>query len=121
MIVQAEFRPAEVAGGPGQIGADLGDGSLEARPCAARQLASLGGRMGRRVLAPAHLHHLDVGRRPAARGPEDLARLLLAHGPRRMARLALRQVDELGDVPADEVVLLGSPDRPDERALDLYE
>jgi len=50
VIVQAEFRPAEMAGGPGQIGADLSDGSLEARPCAARQLASLGGRMGRRVL-----------------------------------------------------------------------
>ena len=51
LIVQAEFRPAEVAGGRGQIGADLGDGSLEARPCAARQFAGLGGRVGRRVLA----------------------------------------------------------------------
>src|SRR5207247_10459242 len=27
----------------------------------------------------------------------------------------------LGDVPADEVVLLRSPDRPDKRALDLHQ
>jgi hypothetical protein len=33
----------------------------------------------------------------------------------------LWQVDELNDVPADEIVFLGAPDRPGERALDLQE
>jgi hypothetical protein len=31
------------------------------------------------------------------------------------------QVDQFGDVPGDEVVLLCPADRPDQRALDLYE
>jgi hypothetical protein len=38
-----------------------------------------------------------------------------------VTRLAFRQVDQLGDVPDDEVVPLRPADRPDQRALDLYE
>ena len=77
--------------------------------------------MGRRVLALAHLHDLDEAGRLAARGLEHLAGLLFGHGARRVPWLALRQVDKLGDVPADEVVLLRSADRPDQRALDLHQ
>ncbi len=77
--------------------------------------------MGRRVFALAHLHDHDVIDRLAARGAEHLAGLLLGHGPRRVAWLALGQVDELGDVPRDEVVLLCPTDRPDQRALDLHQ
>ena len=39
------------------------------------------------------------------RSLEHLARLFLSHRPRRPARAALWQVDQFGDVPADEVVL----------------
>ncbi|HEX5302114.1 MAG TPA: hypothetical protein VFW50_34495 [Streptosporangiaceae bacterium] len=38
-----------------------------------------------------------------------------------MAWLAFGQVDQFGDVPGDAVVLLRPADRPDQRALDLYE
>jgi hypothetical protein len=38
-----------------------------------------------------------------------------------VARLALRQIHQFGDVPADEVVLLSTTDRPGERALDLHQ
>ena len=69
----------------------------------------------------ADLHDLDEAGRLAAGGLEHLAGLLLGHGPRRVPGLSLRQVDELGDVPADEVVLLRSADRPDKRALDLHQ
>ena len=69
--------------------------------------------MGRRVLALTDLHDLDETRGLAARGIEYLAGLLFGHGTRRVPWLALRQVDKLGDIPADEVVLLRSPDRPD--------
>jgi len=105
----------------GEIGPGLRGGSSQARPSAARQFAGLGGRVGRRVLALTDLYDLDETRGLAARGLEYLAGLLFGHGARRVPWLALRQVDELGDVPADEVVLLRSPDRPDQRALDLHQ
>ena len=82
---------------------------------------TLGGRVGRRVLALADLHDLDEAGRLAAGGLEHLAGLLLGHGSRRVPWLSLRQVDEFGDVLADEVVLLRSADRPDESALDLHQ
>ena len=77
--------------------------------------------MGRRVLALADLDDLDEPGRLPAGGLEHLAGLPLGHGARRVPGLALGQVDELGDVLADEVVLLRSADRPDERALDLHQ
>jgi hypothetical protein len=77
--------------------------------------------MGRAIAAIACLDDLDVAGRLAARGPEHLVRLLLGHGARRAPRPTLRQVDKLGDVPADEVELLRSADRPGEHALDLDE
>lgn len=58
--------------------------------------------MGRRVLALAYLHDLDVAGRLAAGRLEHLACLFLGHGARRVPRLSLRQVYELGNVPADE-------------------
>jgi hypothetical protein len=79
--VQAEFGAAEAAGGYGQVGVDLGDGGLAARPRAAGQFAGLRGRVGGCIAGRTHLHHLGVARRLAARGPKHLARLLLAHGP----------------------------------------
>ena len=44
-------------------------GAPQARPGAARQLAGLGGRVGRRVLALADLDDLDEGGRPGRRRP----------------------------------------------------
>ncbi len=38
VFVEAEFRAAEAAGGRGEVGADLGDGSAQAGPGAACQL-----------------------------------------------------------------------------------
>jgi len=115
---------------PGQVicsssgtlhGADLGHGSAQARPRATYQLAGLSDHVGRRVLALAHLHHLDEAGRLAARSLEHLAGLFLGHGPRRVPRLSLGEVNQLGDVRADEVVLLRPSDRPDKRALDLHQ
>jgi hypothetical protein len=77
--------------------------------------------VGRRILALAYLHDLDEAGRLAARGPEYFVCLLFSHGLRRVSWLALGQVDQLGDVPADEVVLLRSADRPDQRAFDLHQ
>src|SRR6201992_1327370 len=77
--------------------------------------------MGPRVPATAYLDHLDVLDWLTGSSIEHLACLFLGHSPRRSARAPSGQVDELHDVPADEVVPLGAPDRPGERALDLQQ
>ena len=120
-VDRAEFRAADPAGDRTQIGAHLGDGNLLARTGPTRHLACLSGRVDGYVSAAAHLDGLGVLGWLAGRSLEYLAGLFLSHGPRRSARLALRQVDQLDDVPANEVVLLGTPDRPGERALDLHQ
>ena len=66
-IVQTEFGTTEAAGGCVQVGVDLGDGGLAARPRAAGQFAGLRGRVGGCIPGRTHLHHLGVARRlPAA-------------------------------------------------------
>jgi hypothetical protein len=77
--------------------------------------------VGGAVPALARPDDLDEACLLAARRLEDLARLRLRHGARRAAGLAAWQVDQLNDVPRDEVVDLRSADRPAKRALDHYE
>jgi hypothetical protein len=105
-----------------QLRADLDGGCVLARLVAAGDLVVLGGRVSRRgpgLTDPDHLDVPDEFRFPG-RG-QDLARLGLRHGPRRASWLSRGQVDELGDVLADQAVLLCAADGPSQRALDHHQ
>src|ERR1700733_12748979 len=99
--VEAELVPAVVAGGVGQIGADVLDGGALAGLGSAGQVAGFGGGVGSRLAVVADLDDCDVADRLAGGRTEDLDRLLLSHGPGWSSGLALGQIHEVGHVPAD--------------------
>jgi hypothetical protein len=81
-----------------------------ARPGAAGEVAVLGGGVTRGGRGLAELDHGGVAPGRVLRRRQDLAGLLLGHGARRPAGLAVRQVNKLDDVLADQLVDLGAAD-----------